>query len=343
MVKKILVLSLVLAAFASATILDGVSGLGFGSNAARTAVLKDKKRVDAGVTVKNDISRVRDGETKPAHTVRDFSNSPWVSWTDGLGSGFYKVSLGVDSWRYFDNDINNNALSLEYAQNFGGIIGGIGVDFDNKSTSWKDVELGKRKTKSSSRVGYNLGLAKVIDSKQTVLFGYQTGPGYTVSTTAKGIKAAKEDFTQNTNIGAGYIYTVSNALQLGVQAVSTWREEFDTTKTFGVAVSYLPIKALELQVYLNRTDGVGGQHGEDKYHKGRNLDVAGADLTNYGLIATYDLGKSAGILGAGVDVTDSIVRDANMITYEDGVAKETTGNTIKGKNVVGTISYTLFF
>lgn len=338
--KKLIVAVVVLAAFGSAAIIDGVGGLGFDGNAARIAVLKDQKRFDASVIVKQDKSVIHSGENKEKYKVKDFSNSPYVSWTDKIGKGFYKVGLGVDYWvdeaKTHREEINNTVVDLEYAYDFGFVIGGIGIaSFDNSTkhtrAQFNPAGLDRRWNETSNYVRYNLGLAKVIDSKQTILLGYNSGPGYTITKKQKGSKAEKTTVVQDTSVGLGYVYALNNALQLGAQAIGTWSHYFDPTKTFGVAVSYLPLKALELQAYANFTDGIGGINDDERGFTsgaiaGETYDVSGENQTNYGANIEYTIGK-LGTIGGGVDVTKWRNNDTEEM----------------GKNVTGRVTYKYLF
>jgi len=71
--KKLVVVAVVLAAVGSASILDGIGGIGFGGNATGIAILKEKKRFDADVRVKRDVSYLASDSSKYKHVVREFS------------------------------------------------------------------------------------------------------------------------------------------------------------------------------------------------------------------------------------------------------------------------------
>jgi len=321
--KKLVVAAVVLAAVGSATVIDGIGGLGLGDNVVRTALWRNQKRIDAGVTVKSDKTVITEGgKSEGRDQISTFPNAPWVSWTDSLGKGFYQVGLGLEAWKNYDTDVNNTALNFEYAQDVGGIIAGVGIGY--QSLSAKDNV--SKVTTTSSPLTLSLGLAKVLDSRQTVLLGYKTGANITESKKASGAKAVETEKIQNTDIAIGYVYAVNNALQLGVQLINTWSWYSDPTKTFGLAASYLAAKDLEIQGYLNLTNGVGGVHNDDK-----GWDVTGEDHTTYGINVLYDLAKF-GNIGAGVEVTSYIDKGDVLDDHQKG-----------GKNVTGTLFYTYLF
>jgi hypothetical protein len=323
--KKVLIAMTVLAAFGLATVTDGVNGLGLGGNPVAPALWKSEKRIDAGLTVKNDRTDYIEGET----IVRspEVVNAPWVTWTDAIDSTtFYQVGLFNSSYTSQSKATHSvNKLTGGITKTLGNISLGANLGYEMSSVQQPKANS---KAPANKPVEYNaltisLGAALALDSKQSVLAGYSTGFDYTkVQAKNKKLGETKNketDISQGTDIALGYVYTVSDALQLGAQVISSWTPDNDPTKTFGLAASYLPISQVELQGYLNLTNDVYA-NSED--------DVAGYNKTNGGLNATWTPAfANIGSIGAGIDVSSYTHNEEDLGIVE----------------TVGTLFYTYLF
>jgi hypothetical protein len=308
--NKVLIVITLLAALGMAAIMDGVDGLGLGDNPVFPAIWRSNKRLDAGLTVKDDV-RFNDKEGARA---KELVHHPWVSWTDAIGKMYYSVEFSNNSYtsRYSDT-IKDDSLSLALAQDFGGIIAGVKAGYRSGlekpkggiATEYTPVTLG-------------LGAAVNLKNRHLILLGYNTGPDYTRTTNTKP-KKTKADVTQGTDIALGYVYMASNALQLGGQFISSWTPDSDPFNTYGLAVNYLPARGFELQGFLDLSFAVGANEKND---------TAGADNTRYGLNARWTPSAKIGILGAG-------------LSFNDRKDKEDASND--SSETVGTLFYTYLF
>jgi hypothetical protein len=285
--RALMVIAL-LAAFGMAAVMDGIDGLGLGGNPVFPAVWRAQKRLDTGLTAKDDV-RVNGKEGARA---RELLHHPWVSWTDALGNTYYSVGFYNNGYtsRYADA-FKDDKFSVAVAQDFGNVIAGIQAGY----RSSQEKPKGGVTTKYDP-VNIGLGLAARLKDRHLITLGYGTGLGYTRSTSTKP-KKVKTDVTQGTDIAVGYVYTASNALQLGAQLISSWTPDYDPFNTYGLAVSYLPARGFELQGFLDLSFKVGA---------GGKQDLAGADNTRYGVNARWTPSfAKIGTLGAGLSVNDS--------------------------------------
>jgi len=314
--RKILIATVILATAASATVLDGVRGFGLGDNAARTGLLQKQKTLEFGVTVKEDASTYQE-QNNYSDIVVDFSNKPWVAWSDTIYDGFYKVRLGYDSWTSKTDEIDRKDIDLqiEYAQDLGGIIAGIRLGYADNSTRIK----GDSKRTNVNPLTIGLGAAIPLNANQTILAGYNTGTDYDEYYDGKKIDNSTN--RQPTAWSVGYVHTIDKTLELGAQLTNTWYSGFDSTNTIGLAASFLPMNGLELQAYLNITDGFEAET-EIANDKGWNQK-------NFGLNARWTPDGNIGTIIAGLDITD---------LRQKGVKLNNTD-----KEVVGTLGYSFAF
>ncbi|GBR72998.1 hypothetical protein NO1_0454 [Candidatus Termititenax aidoneus] len=159
--KKVIIAMTVLATFGLATVLDGVSGLGLGSNPAAPAIWKNQKRIDAGFNLLGKTADASgwkaNGNEKFAYTDSGLENL-WATYTDSIQDYWYTVgfSTGVGAYddpstttKIYTNNTKSRlgrtdtkaynatgyALNLSVAKNLnlpavGNIIGGVKVDFN---------------------------------------------------------------------------------------------------------------------------------------------------------------------------------------------------------------------
>lgn len=310
---KILIGIAILSTFGTAAVMDGADGLGLGDNPVFPAVWRSEKRLDAGITIKDDL-RIKDGGTKKTK-MKEVVNQPWLSWTDSLGNAYYSAKFlnGSHKSRY-DKTIRDNRMALTVAQDFDGIIAGFNVGYQSLSQKPK----GAKETKSSPlRLG--LGLASRLSDRHLVLLGYSTGLKYTETTNTKP-KKTTVDRIQNTDVALGYVYAASNALQLGAQLISSWTPDYTPYKTYGLAASCLPASGIELQGFLNFAFKVGANSKND---------IKGTNDLSYGVNALWTPSFArVGTLGAGLSMTNK--------QDNDNTSKEST-------ETVGSLFYTYLF
>ncbi|MDR1997843.1 MAG: hypothetical protein LBQ83_05935 [Candidatus Margulisbacteria bacterium] len=228
-VKKLVITTAILAAVGSATVLDGVSGLGLGTNPAFPAIWKSEKRVDAGFNLlgktKSDDKVLKDDDSV---TVKDLETSLsgfWASYTDSFQDYWYSVSYsnasgalgGTKTTSYTGSDKNTKtstglsteedtgygisfALARDFAE-FGGFTGGVqlGVNVDGKKTVSQTKPINGKtqelisKTASDPYLTVALGLVKDIDASSKVLFGQTLGTRKNVKTLDQEANKAYKD------------------------------------------------------------------------------------------------------------------------------------------------------
>ncbi|MDR2428573.1 MAG: hypothetical protein LBD62_02065 [Candidatus Margulisbacteria bacterium] len=282
---RVLIVMTLLSALGMATIMDGIDGLGLGDNPVFPAVWRSSKRLDAGLTVKDDIRLSKGG--KDTAKTKGIVSGPWVSWTDSLGKAYYSAGLFNGSYtsKYDNTVVGDNKLTFALAQDFGGIIAGFKAGYQ----SYSEKPRGAATTKYNP-VTLSLGLAARLTDRQLVLLGYGTGLKYTRITNTKP-KKTKMDITQGTDLALGYVYTASSALQLGAQFISSWTPDYDPFSSYSLAFSYLPVKEVELQGFLDMSVRVGAN---------KKQDTSGANNAKYGVNAYWTPSAKIGTLGAGL-------------------------------------------
>jgi hypothetical protein len=295
-----------LTAFSMATVTDGINGLGLGDNPAFPVIWRAEKRLDAGITVKNDLHIKDEGVQRDR--MREVVNQPWLSWTDRLGNAHYSVKFLNGSYTSkYDRAIKDNRLAFTLAQDFDGIIAGFNVGYQSLSQKPKGA-----KATVANPLKLGLGLATRLSDRQLVLLGYSTGLEYTETTNTKP-KKTEADKIQGTDIALGYVYTVSETWQLGAQFISGWTPDYDPCQTYGLAASYLPVREIELQGFLNLSP---------KTRANSQHDIRGTKDTNYGVNVQWTPSfANIGTLGAGVSVTRKV--DNENTGY---VSSKTTGS-----------------
>jgi hypothetical protein len=142
--KKILIAMTVLVAFGLATVLDGVSGLGLGSNPAAPAVWKTQKRIDAGFSLLGKTADVSDynGDDNRKFSYDDSGvEGLWVTYTDSIQDYWYTVGFNTGV-----GDVNGNPSITNKRYN----------NADKETLWWTGTE-------TYSATGYALNLAVAKD------------------------------------------------------------------------------------------------------------------------------------------------------------------------------------
>ncbi|GBR76900.1 hypothetical protein NO2_1374 [Candidatus Termititenax persephonae] len=204
-------------------------------------------------------------------------------------------------------------LSFSAAKDFnlpaiGGLTAGAKLDVISGSgkISGKEYDAnGNFKSNSNSSQKHTIspylqlgvGLAKDIDAKQKVLFAQTFGAVNDKVSTLKEVykngtkngKAVVTEVAAQPETALGYVYTVSDALQLGAEYTRTWGVEYDRVtditkhddesgvsrqevellpgNAFGVAASYLPTSEIELQGSITIGKGGGRYTDDEDYSK----------------------------------------------------------------------------